>query len=61
MVAGVSMARSVTAADDEVPAGHDLLVMPTLPLKATGLPEPDCPMDNSVARALEMLGSALDA
>jgi amidase len=33
-----NLARSATAAYDEVLAGHDLLVMPTLPLKATELP-----------------------
>jgi amidase len=50
-----NLARTATAAYDEVLAGHDLLVMPTLPLKATQLPEPDCPMDVYVARALEMI------
>jgi amidase len=29
--------------------------MPTLPLKATELPEPGCPMEVYVARALEMI------
>ena len=38
-----NLARTATAAYDEVLAGHDLLVMPTLPLKATELPEPPAP------------------
>jgi amidase len=50
-----NLARTATAAYDQVLAGHDLLVMPTLPLKATQLPEPDCPMEVYVARALEMI------
>jgi amidase len=50
-----NLARTATAAYDEVLAGHDLLVMPTLPLKATQLPEADCPMEVYVARALEMI------
>src|SRR5919199_786195 len=50
-----NLARPPTAAYDEVLTGHDLLVMPTLPLKATELPEPGCPMEVSVARALEMI------
>jgi amidase len=29
--------------------------MPTLPLKATELPDPGCPMELSVGRALEMI------
>jgi amidase len=50
-----NLARTATAAYDEVLAGYDLLVMPTLPLKATELPEPGCPMEVYVARALEMI------
>jgi amidase len=50
-----NLARTATAAYDEVLAAHDLLVMPTLPLKATELPEPNCPMEVYVARALEMI------
>jgi amidase len=50
-----NLARAATAAYDEVLAGHDLLVMPTLPLKATELPETGCPMEVYVARALEMI------
>jgi hypothetical protein len=45
-----NLARTATAAYDEVLAGHDLLVMPTLPLKATELPEPGCPVEVYVAR-----------
>ena len=34
---------------------YDLLLMPTLPLKATKLPEPDAEIDEIIARGLEML------
>jgi len=50
-----NLARAVRAAYDEVLAGHDLLVMPTLPLKATPLPVADAPLEEYVRRALEMI------
>jgi amidase len=50
-----NLARTVRAAYDDVLAGHDLLVMPTLPLKPTLLPAPDAPVEEYVARALEMI------
>jgi amidase len=50
-----NLARTARAAYDEVLTGHDLLVMPTLPLKATPLPGPDAPFDEYVARSLEMI------
>jgi amidase len=50
-----NLARAARAAYDEVLAGHDLLVMPTLPLKATPLPAADAPVEEYVARALEMI------
>ena len=54
-----AMARNLTshlqAAYDEALSRFDVLVMPTLPLKATELPEPGCPMEVYVARALEMI------
>ena len=36
-------------------ADRDLLVMPTLPMKATAIPPPDAPLEEYVARALEMI------
>lgn len=50
-----NMARTATAAYDEVLAAYDVLVMPTLPLKATMLPDPGGPLQDWVARALEMI------
>src|SRR5215207_2503531 len=50
-----NLARLATAAYDEVLAEHDLLVMPTLPLKATPLPSADAPLEEYVSRALEMI------
>lgn len=35
----------------------DLLLMPTLPMQATKLPEPDCSREDYVSRALEMVGN----
>ena len=50
-----NLARSARAAYDAVLADHDLLVMPTLPLKATPLPAADAPLEERVRRALEMI------
>ena len=50
-----NLARVATAAYDDVLADHDLLLMPTLPLKATPLPAADAPLEEYVSRALEMI------
>ena len=50
-----NLARTAAAAYDQVLSGRDLLVMPTLPLKATTIPAPDAPLEEYVARALEMI------
>ena len=50
-----NLARTATAAYDQVMVDRDLLVMPTLPLKATPIPPPDAPLEQYVARALEMI------
>ena len=50
-----NLARVLTAAYDGALAQVDLLVMPTLPLKATRIPEPNAPLEEYVARALEMI------
>jgi amidase len=56
-----AMARELTprlrAAYDEVLARFDVLVMPTLPIRATPLPGPDAPREEILARALEMVGN----
>jgi amidase len=50
-----NLARNLKAAYDEALESFDLLLMPTLPLKATKLPAPDAPVEEVVARALEMV------
>jgi amidase len=50
-----NLGRKLTAEYDEALAEHELLLMPTLPLKATKLPEPDASREEVVARALEMI------
>jgi len=50
-----NLARVAAGAYDAVLAEHDLLVMPTLPLKATPIPAADAPLEEQVARALEMI------
>ncbi len=52
-----NIARRLTRAYDAVLADHDLLLMPTLPLKATKLPEPGDPRAEVFARAFEMLAN----
>lgn len=49
-----NLAQAATAAYNQVLAEHDLLIMPTLPLKATPIPAPDAPLDQYVVRAFEM-------
>src|SRR6266540_2994014 len=50
-----NLSRVAAAAYDSVLADHDLLVMPTLPLKATLIPAPDAPLEEQVARPVGMM------
>ncbi len=50
-----NLARDLGAAYDHELSEVDLLVMPTLPLKATVIPGPDASREEYVARALEMI------
>ncbi|WP_373487862.1 amidase [Blastomonas sp.] len=50
-----NLARGLKAAYDAVLADYDLLLMPTLPMKATKLPEAGGPRGDILARAFEML------
>lgn len=50
-----NLARKLKAAYDEALESVDLLLMPTLPLKATKIPAADAPPEERVARSLEML------
>jgi amidase len=52
-----NLARMLRAAYDEQLKDVDLLLMPTLPLKATLLPPPDASREDYVARALEMISN----
>jgi amidase len=50
-----NIARLLKAAYDAKLENYDLLLMPTLPMKATKLPQPDGPREEILARAFEML------
>lgn len=52
-----NLARRLTATYDEALARHDLLLMPTLPLKATPIPPPDAPRKLLAQRAHEMFAN----
>ncbi len=52
-----NLSRRLRAAYDEILADHDLLLMPTVPLKATKLPTAEDPPENTFARAFEMLAN----
>ncbi len=54
---GVNLSRRLAAEYDKVLAECDLLLMPTLPLKATPLPGPDASREEYVQRALEMIAN----
>ena len=50
-----NLARSLRAAYDAVLKDYDVLLMPTLPLKATPIPKADAPRMEVIQRAFEML------
>jgi amidase len=47
--------RKMRAAYDSALSDYDLLLMPTLPMKATPLPPPNAPHELSIQRAFEMV------
>jgi len=51
------LAPRLRAAYDEALGRFDVLVMPTLPVRATILPGPDAPREEILARGLEMIGN----
>jgi amidase len=53
----MNLVRQLTAAYDAVLHTYDLLLMPTLPVKATPLPTPDASREEYVQRALEMVAN----
>ena len=52
-----NLSRKLRAAYDAALDTHDLLLMPTLPLKATPLPPADAPRELYVQRAFEMIAN----
>jgi len=52
-----NLSRQLAAAYDEALARYDVLLMPTLPLKATKLPPPGAPKEEVIARAFEMIAN----
>jgi amidase len=52
-----NLGRKLRLAYDEILARHDLLLMPTLPLKATPLPPADTPLADYLGRSFEMLAN----
>ena len=52
-----NLARMLTAAYDDALRNVDLLVMPTLPMKATVIPPADASREEYTARALEMIAN----
>ncbi|HZC18232.1 MAG TPA: amidase family protein, partial [Rubrobacteraceae bacterium] len=50
-----NLARRLAVAYDAALEDNDLLLLPTLPMKATPVPEPDAPREEVVQRALEMI------
>ncbi len=53
----MNITRRLIAAYDRVLANYDLLLMPTTPMKAQPLPEPEASREEQVQRALEMIGN----
>ena len=53
----MNISRRLRAAYDDVLASYDLLLMPTLPIKATKMPGPEASREEYVQRALEMLAN----
>jgi amidase len=52
-----NLSRKLRAAYDATLAGVDLLLMPTLPIKATPLPPANAPRELYIQRAFEMIGN----
>lgn len=52
-----NLSRKLRAAYDEALAKYDLLLMPTLPMKATPLPPADAPRELYIQRAFEMVAN----
>ncbi|MBQ76807.1 MAG: Asp-tRNA(Asn)/Glu-tRNA(Gln) amidotransferase GatCAB subunit A [Gammaproteobacteria bacterium] len=55
----VNISRRLRAAYDAVLDEYDLLLMPTLPIKATPLPGPDASREEKIGRAMEMFANTV--
>jgi amidase len=53
----MNICRLLTAAYDQVLGDYDLLAMPTLPIKASKLPEPGASREETIQRAFEMIAN----
>ena len=54
---GQNLTRQLTQAYDDAFKDYDLLLMPTLPITATKIPAPGAPVEEQIARSLEMLAN----
>ena len=52
-----NLARRLRADYDSALQSYDLLLMPTVPMRASKLPDPGCTMSESLTRAFEMLAN----
>lgn len=52
-----NLVPTLTRHYDQALSSYDVLVMPTLTIRASALPEPDAPMEEILDRALEMLAN----
>ncbi len=52
-----NLKRSLRQAYDDVLESHDVIVMPTIPFRATEIPPADCSREDYVGRALDMVGN----
>jgi amidase len=50
-----NLRRSLREAYDRALAEHDVLVMPTIPFRATAIPPPNCSREDYIGRALDMV------
>ena len=55
----VNIVRRLRAAYDEILKWYDLLLMPTTPMRATKLPEPDASREEYITKALEMVTNTM--
>ena len=52
-----NLSRQLCSAYDEYLKEFDVLLMPTVPMKATEIPKPECSREEYISRALEMINN----